>query len=574
MRFPLLKLALTIVVVFLSLCVPISIIAQETEQYDVIVIGGGISGLAAAKQLSEEGYKVVVLEAQDRIGGRIFTDRTYNIPLDIEASWIHGTEGNPITTLAEEYGATTIYTDYDSYIIYDTNGEVIDESRAEAMNNIYCDFEEFYDAFREKIKENGGSDVPLQDAITEFLKKANLSEQQYRDFNFTLFWNIEGEYAADSSNISLFSFDKMGYHFFKDRPIEYPCLEEKLHDVVFPGGYDQIINGLSEGLNIKTGHVVTNVDYNDDIITVTTNEGLVFTSKYVISTLPLGVLQKESVEFSPSLSENAPRKYDAIQNLKMGLLNKVYLVFDGEPFWDNEYQFITYVPEKKGHWVYFMNLHNITNKTALLAFTSGQFGLQIEGYSDTQIVEEAIQVLKTIYEKNGKQVPDPVYHNITRWSDNEYAGGAYSYTGPHSTNADFFELSKPLDNRLFFAGETTEVKYPATVHGAYLSGIREALRVQAVDNSYSPLQQIENGLLPEYVICREGYSLVLKTDSSSVACVKDSSKTDFQQTKWACKKDLEQILTESEKSSKSCDTYLLTYSGYWEDEEKDDDYGE
>jgi monoamine oxidase len=228
----------------------------------------------------------------------------------------------------------------------------------------------------------------------------------------------------------------------------------------------------------------------------------------VISTLPLGVLQKESVEFSPSLSENAPRKYDAIQNLKMGLLNKVYLVFDGEPFWDNEYQFITYVPEKKGHWVYFMNLHNITNKTALLAFTSGQFGLQIEDYPDTQIVEEAIQVLKTIYEKDGKQVPYPAYHNITRWDDNAYAGGAYSYTGLHSTNADFFELSKPLNNRLFFAGEATEVRYPATVHGAYLSGIREALRVQAVDNSYSPLQQIENGLLPEYVICREGYSLV------------------------------------------------------------------
>jgi monoamine oxidase len=270
-----LKLAL-IIAVFLLFAVYTQtlVTAEESEYHDIIVIGAGMAGLAAAKQLSEAGYDVLILEAQERIGGRIFTDRTYNIPLDIEASWIHGIEGNPITMLAEEYDAATIYTNYDSYIIYDTNGEVIDKARAKAMNNIYCDFEDFYDTFREKIKENGGSDVPLQDAITEFLKKANLSEQQYRDFNFTLFWNIEGEYAADSSKISLFSFDKMGYHFYKDRPIEDPCLEEDLHDVVFPGGYDQIINGLSEGLNIKTGHIVTNVDYNDDIITVTTNEGL------------------------------------------------------------------------------------------------------------------------------------------------------------------------------------------------------------------------------------------------------------------------------------------------------------
>ena len=535
--------------------------AEDSEYHDVIVIGAGMAGLAAANNLNENGYDVIVLEAQDRVGGRILTDRTYNIPLDIEASWIHGIEGNPITTLADEYGASRNHTDYDDYIIYDTNGNKVDKSRADAMDEIYCDFEEFYDDLREKIKESGGNDVSLQYAITKFLKTANLSEPQYRDFNYTLVWNIEGEYAADSSNISLFSFDKMGYYFFKDRPIEYPCLEEKHNDVVFPEGYDQIIQGLAKELDIKTGQFVTKVDYNGDIVTVTTNKGLVFTSKYVISTLPLGVLQKESVKFSPPLSENAIK---ASKNLKMGILNKVYLIFNVEPFWD-ENQFITYIPEKKGQWVYFMNLHNIVNKSALLAFTSGQFAQQIEDYSDTQIKDDAMHVLRTIYQKNGKIVPDPVYTNVTRWNDNEYAGGAYSYTGVGSTNADFYELSQPLKNRLFFAGEVTEVRYPATVHGAYLSGIREALRIEAVDKQYSPLEQIGNGLLPEYVICKEGYSLVLKFDSSSAACVNDSSKTDFQQTKWACKKDLEQILRESENATESCNTYLLTYSGYWKD---------
>lgn len=83
---------------------------EETSANRVCVIGAGISGLAAARQLSRAGYDVVVLEARDRVGGRIWTDRSLGLALDLGASWIHGAEGNPLTQIAAQYDIDTVPT--------------------------------------------------------------------------------------------------------------------------------------------------------------------------------------------------------------------------------------------------------------------------------------------------------------------------------------------------------------------------------------------------------------------------------------------------------------------------------
>lgn len=90
-------------------------IYDRTDAESVAVIGAGVSGFAAALWLSEEGYDVTVLEARNRVGGRVWTDRRLGLPLDLGASWIHGTDGNPLTELAEAQGVRTVATD-DSYI--------------------------------------------------------------------------------------------------------------------------------------------------------------------------------------------------------------------------------------------------------------------------------------------------------------------------------------------------------------------------------------------------------------------------------------------------------------------------
>ena len=88
----------------------------------VIIVGAGISGLSAAKKLHEKGFKVKILEAQDRIGGRLSTNRSLGIAFDEGASWIHGIDGNPITTLAQQSGMTTAFTDDESRKSYDIGG--------------------------------------------------------------------------------------------------------------------------------------------------------------------------------------------------------------------------------------------------------------------------------------------------------------------------------------------------------------------------------------------------------------------------------------------------------------------
>jgi monoamine oxidase len=423
-------------------------LASGAAEADILVIGAGAAGLAAARVLQGEGYRVIILEARDRVGGRVWTDRSLGMPLDLGASWIHGVEGNPLTELVEQFDIETAGTDYENVLLYDSDGRPLTSDEQEALA---ANFEAVMEE-AEAIREDAEADASLQDALDTASAGMGFSEQEQRHLDYAVNAEIEHDYAADVSDLSLLYWD------------EGEAFEGE--DVLFPGGYDQIIHALADGLDIRLEHIVTHVDYGDDGVKVATTQGD-FQADRAIVTLPLGVLKHGAVEFTPSLPD---WKQAAISRLAMGVYNKVYLRFP-TVFWPEAPDFLNYIAENKGEWAVFLNILKHTGEPVLLGFNAGEFGRQIESLADEEIVRDAMRVLRVIF---GQDAPDPEAWLITRWASDPFAGGSYSYLAVGASPDDYDALAEPVMDRLFFAGEATSRDYAATVHGALLSGEQTA----------------------------------------------------------------------------------------------------
>jgi polyamine oxidase len=97
---------------------------SDAPKERIVVVGAGMAGLAAARRLADAGMDITVLEARDRIGGRMWTDTSLGVPIDLGAAWIHGTENNPLTQLADQIGARRVETDFDRPVLFRDGSEV------------------------------------------------------------------------------------------------------------------------------------------------------------------------------------------------------------------------------------------------------------------------------------------------------------------------------------------------------------------------------------------------------------------------------------------------------------------
>jgi len=194
-----------------------------------------------------------------------------------------------------------------------------------------------------------------------------------------------------------------------------------------------------------------------------------FTAEKAIITIPLGVLKKGSILFEPDLPEN---KKSAIQKLQMGILNSVVLKFP-KIFWPTNYSGMYFTcPELDFRC--FTNLNYLQQEPIITGRVSGDQAQMLEALDDKKLVEKAMFGLRKAF---GHTIPEPSQYLITRWGKNPFSYGSYSYIPIGATGTECDVLAEPIGNRLFFAGEATHREYPATTHGAYLSGIREAERV-------------------------------------------------------------------------------------------------
>lgn len=266
----------TFVLWIMAFVIPLAVHAntfKTQEKPRVIVVGGGVSGLAAAKKLQLTHVDVKVLEAQDRLGGRLRTDRIGELTFDEGASWIHGPHGNPLSALADSAGVTTFLTKDKSIIVYNNHGEKYNQKLLEQEEEKY----------NEILEEIGGNKTP---SVSDYIKK------HYPKYESNILWRymfsafLEFDTGGDINKLS-------SRFFYDDKAFEG-------EDLLVTNGYDKIIDYLSEGLQVELNTWVSHIDYSQDEIQIKTNQG-VFKADYVIVTVPLGVLKKKGIQFNPPL---------------------------------------------------------------------------------------------------------------------------------------------------------------------------------------------------------------------------------------------------------------------------------
>lgn len=410
----------------------------------IVIVGAGAAGLAAAGELQARGFEnVVILEARDRVGGRIWTGSLGDgIPVELGATWIHGIRGNPVHEIARSNNVATAETDYDNEVRYDDSGREL----APVSGRLWRDYMDLaYDL----------PDQTLLEVFERFAAANGLDAGERRNWRHVLNSMFEQEFGADIDDLSISSYDGGG------------ALGGG--DVVFPGGYGQIVDVLSEGRDIRLNEAVEKIDYSAGTAMVTTQSGGIFEADRVIVTVPLGILKAGLISFEPPLPG---RVLQAIDSLEMGVLNRTCLLFD-EVFWMPGVEWIQIVDDTPGEWSETLNLYPYLQRPVLAMFNAGSYGAHVEQYSDDELTRLAVEALERAF----GDVPAPADSLSTRWNSDPWTRGSYSYVPAGESFRNYTELSRPVGERLFFAGEATHSRYPSTVHGALLSGRRAARQI-------------------------------------------------------------------------------------------------
>jgi monoamine oxidase len=418
----------------------------------VVVVGAGIAGLGAAVALRNAGFEVIVVEARNRIGGRIHTSMRWpDLPVDLGASWIHGTKGNPVEVLARQAGVTMVKTSYDSTMLHihpDLRGLGVKDRGTDGAEAIF--------AKAMAWAEDRDHDVSVQAALEAVAPRASLDPVRRSQLDFYVSAAYEQEYAGGASRLSAWSAEE-GEEFGGD-------------DALFPGGYSQIVAHLSKGLDIRLNHIVKSVSVTPNRAALGLADGSKIHADNILVTVPLGVLKAANIAFDPPLSLS---KQQAIEKLGMGLLNKHWLRFD-RVFWPKNFDWHEFLSARKGEWSEWVSLAKIQNSPVLMVFSAADNAEQVERMDDRDIISSIMGTARQMF---GNSIPEPIDAQITRWRSDPFAGGSYSFYATGSGLLDRKMLASSEAGRLHFAGEAQSQLFPGTVHGALISGRDAAARI-------------------------------------------------------------------------------------------------
>ncbi|KAK6946760.1 SWIRM domain [Dillenia turbinata] len=462
-------------------------IPSEATEASVIIVGAGLAGLAAARQLLSFGFKVVVLEGRNRPGGRVYTQKMGHegnfAAVDLGGSVITGIHANPLGVLARQL-AIPLHKVRDKCPLYNPDGVLVDK---EIDTRIEIIFNKLLAKVTELRQIMGGfaNDISLG-SVLETLRQLyavvrSTEERQLLDWHLA---NLEYANAGCLSNLSAAYWDQ-------DDPYEMGG-----DHCFLAGGNWRLIKALSEKVPIFYGKTVHTIRYGNEGVEVLAGSQ-VFQADMVLCTVPLGVLKKRTIKFEPELPE---RKLEAIDRLGFGLLNKVAMIFP-HVFWGEDldtFGCLNKESHRRGEFFLFYSYHTVSGGAVLIALVAGEAARSFENTDPATLLHRVHSVLRGIYSPKGVEVPNPIQTICTRWGSDPLSYGSYSHVRVKSSGSDYDILAESVGNRLFFAGEATNRQYPATMHGAFLSGLREASRIlhaTRIQQNYSR-KSIQKNVVP------------------------------------------------------------------------------
>ncbi|EPS72582.1 polyamine oxidase, partial [Genlisea aurea] len=415
----------------------------------VIVVGAGISGIAAASVLADNGVEdVLILEATDRIGGRIRKEEFGGVTVELGAGWIAGVGGeqaNPVWELARECDLRTCFSDYSNarFNIYDRNGKIYPSGVAahsyqEAVESAIRKLQRQEPDSDDSSPENSPR-TPIELAIDFILHDFEMAEVEpistYVDFG-------EREFLVADER----GYEHLLYHMAK-------CF--------LRSSDGQILDS-----RLKLNKVVREIEHSKAGVVVKTEDGGAFEAQYVILSASIGVLQSKLISFSPPLPK---WKTDAISKCEIMVYTKVFLKFPHK-FWPcgNGKEFFIYAHERRGYYTFWQHMENAYPGSNILVvtLTNGE-SKRVEAQSDAETMKEAMEVLRDMF---GPDIPGATHVLVPRWWNNRFQRGSYT-NYPIYVDHQLVDRVKAPVGRIFFTGEHTSEKFSGYVHGGYLSGI-------------------------------------------------------------------------------------------------------
>lgn len=403
---------------------------------DVVVIGAGAAGIAAAKQLQAAGRQAIVLEARDRLGGRTFTDSSLGPAYDAGAMFIHWAERNPWTEIARELGVATP-----------------NESWGGG-----------FQLFQSGKPMPAGDRARRRGAFGEIDRRLETADLHERDLSVAdLLSDLGPDLAPVASSGLLLS---IGEESARISARDYQRLWSG-DDYVVPSGYGNLVARYGAGLDIRLNQPVTSIDWSGPRVAVTTASGTL-RARACIVTVPVGVLKAGGIRFTPELPT---RTRDALAGIGMGALTKIALKVEGERF--GVAPGTTYFEAgAAGRLISFELFPD--DRDLVIGYCGGDFARDLSSAGPGAAREQVVDLLAAMIGSEFRKAAGPV--SFPAWWTDPFSHGSYSVCLPGHANARDI-LAEPIGGKLWLAGEATAGGGAMTAGGATLAGRTAAAAV-------------------------------------------------------------------------------------------------